>query len=144
MTSVGQRGKTAEAKVKDKLVAMESHTCTHYRFPDARAGSFTATPCDFMVMHSGQLTVLEVKEVNHAYRLPHKNFDLSQRARMKNWQLAGASAWVLIYFKPEDAWRLIELDSTAIRTGGSWDFSAWPLMSLATAMEHIEHGSVVY
>lgn len=134
MTSVGQRGKTAEAKVKDKLVAMESHTCTHYRFPDARAGSFTATPCDFMVMHSGQLTVLEVKEVNHACRLPHKNFDLAQRARMKNWELAGAKAWVLIYFKPVALWRLIPLDDTAVRLGGSWDFTQWPLVTLEQAL----------
>lgn len=134
MTTVGQRGKTAEAKVKDRLVAMESHTCTHYRFPDARAGSFTATPCDFMFMDSGRLHLLEIKEVNHACRLSHKNFDLAQRARMKNWQLAGASAWVLIYFKPVALWRLIPLDDTAVRLGGSWDFTQWPLVTLEQAL----------
>jgi len=137
MATSGQRGKSAEGKVKEELAKLESQSFTSYRFPDARAGSFSATPCDYMLMSKGHLTLLEVKQVNHATRLPHGNFERDQCARMRNWKLAGASVWVLVHFTPLTAWRLIEVEHFLVRTGGSWVLSDWPLITLSEAIEQL-------
>lgn len=136
-TSATNRGKFAEGKVKAKLKSLETGNCTHYRFPDAHAGSFSVTPCDFMVMRDSKLTLLEVKQVQHNFRLPHGNFSPDQLARMRNWKLAGASAWVLVYFAPITAWRLVEADYFLVKQGGSWDFRAFPTMTLDEAFDSI-------
>lgn len=135
--SAANRGKYAEGKVKDKLKLMEAQNCTHHRFPDAHAGSFAVTPSDFMVCKEGKLTLLEVKEVQHSYRLPHKNFAKDQCGRMRNWKIAGAEAWVVVYFVPEKAYRFSDVDYFLDRTGGSWNMKDFPLVSLDTVFEHI-------
>lgn len=123
MATIANRGKWAEGRLKSYFKKLESVSFTHYRFPDARAGSFVVAPCDFMFMRSGHMTMVEVKEVNHAFRLPHKNFSPDQVARMRNWASAGAGAFVLIYFEPIKAWRVIPVDTFLAREGGSWDLS---------------------
>lgn len=123
MSTLGTRGKYAEAKVKALLKASEAVNFAHYRFPDARAGSFTVTPCDYMVCKQGSLTLLEVKEVNHAFRLPHGNFSKDQVARMRNFESAGAAAWVLVYFTPLKLWRCESISYFLQREGGSWNMS---------------------
>lgn len=121
----GQRGKTAEGKVKDLLVQRALRTnFAWYRPPDARAGSFLPTTCDFFAMHNGKLHLLEVKEVDHEYRLPHKNLEAAQVGRMLTWVHAGAEAWILVHHtKNRNTWRYFPLHSLPARTGGSWDFS---------------------
>ena len=135
--TTANRGKYAEKRVKTLLTAMESIKCTHHRFPDAHAGSFAVTPCDFMVCKEGRLTLLEVKEVQHSFRLPHKNFGLDQCARMRNWMIAGASAWVLVYFVPEKAWRAVDVIYFMTRTGGSWDMRDLPLVDIGETLNNI-------
>lgn len=127
---VGQRGKTAERLVKKRLEALSQHQSWAFeRLPDARAGSFKAALCDFLVQHNG-LTLLEVKEVDHAYRLPHGNFSVDQVARQRRWKMAGTEAVVLIYFKPIKAWRIRDIDYFVTREGGSWSFKDTPTFSL--------------
>lgn len=134
-TQNGNRGKWAEKRVKLFLKSRESATCTHHRFPDARAGSFTVTPCDFMVMQSSFLSVIEVKEVAHDYRLPHGNFSIDQVARMRAFKSAGARAVVVIYSSTAGCWRVIDIDFFIAREGGSWDFRNYPLLSEAEAFK---------
>lgn len=135
------RGKYAEGKVKTLLKKLESSNCTHHRFPDAHAGSFATVPADFMILQSGHLRVLEVKEVRHEFRLPYANFGLDQVARMSMWEAAGASAWVLVCHMPAKAWRLVplaffrnrQLKAATGKPLGSWVLSDFPVVSLEQA-----------
>lgn len=135
--TLGTRGKYAESKVKAVLKTLETVTCTHVRWPDARAGSFTVTPCDYMVCKNGRLTLLEVKEVNHNFRLPHANFSRDQVARMRNFESAGAAAWVLVYFTPLKLWRCESIGYFLQREGGSWNMSHLDLVGLENTLGKI-------
>lgn len=130
-TSPTNRGKTAEKQVRKVLakLSLRSDTTT-YRLPDAHSGSFQATLADFMLMHKGTLYLLEVKEVKHAYRIPHGNYSLDQVARMRRWQLAGAQAHVIVYHSTIDKWRTAPVDYFLNREGGSWDLRNLPLQNL--------------
>ena len=122
--STADRGKYAEGVVKKLLKEMEANTFVHHRFPDARAGSFVTAPCDFMTLKEGKLTLIEVKAVEHAYRLPFKNMSVDQCARMRSWRAAGADAWVLVYFAPLKLWRAETVDYFMQREiGGSWNMT---------------------
>lgn len=130
--SAGNRGKYAEDKVRAILKSQESLAdFAFHRFPDAHAGSMVSAPADFMFMRDGTMTLLEVKEVAHDFRLPHKNFDPAQVARMRMWRAAGAKANVLIYSSTLQKWRYIGLSfflnrPTIAENGrpiGSWDLS---------------------
>ena len=118
------RGKSSEAQVQAQLEAASSQAVTaFYRLPDARAGSRLPTLADFLVLHQGRTLLLEVKEVDHAFRLPHDNFKVDQVARMYRFSLAGAEPWVLIHHTPQNAWRLLSLAAFRSRAdGGSWNF----------------------
>lgn len=131
MPSPANRGKVAEKLVKkflDKL-SLNSNTASH-RFPDARAGSFQATLADFVLVHKGTMYLLEVKEVQHAYRLPHGNLGLDQVARMRRFQLAGAEAHLLVYHSGLGKWRTAPVDYFLTREGGSWDLRNLPVREL--------------
>lgn len=111
-----------------------------YRMPDAHAGSLKTALADFMTMHKVQFRLVEVKEVAHGYRLPHKNFDADKVARIRAWAMAGAAASVLIAFRPEGLkpyWRVSELDRFLTREGGSWDLRDLPALTLNEALETI-------
>ena len=130
------RGKEAEGLVKKHLTKLseQSHT-TFYRFPDARAGSRQTAPADFMLVHAGHLILLEVKEVDHSFRLPHKN--LSQVPSLRRYEMAGAVSIVLVYFKPEKAWRAANPNYFLKTEGGSWNMSNIPLMTLADCVKDV-------
>jgi hypothetical protein len=132
---IGRRGKWAEGRLKKFLKDQEVHNSTHYRFPDARAGSFTVTPCDFMFMREGKLTLLEVKEVEHAHRLPHRNFSPDQVARMRVWALAGANANVIVFHSTLNQWRVIPIYYFLQRDAGSWSLTEYPLLSERDAFQ---------
>jgi penicillin-binding protein-related factor A (putative recombinase) len=139
MASIGQRGKWGEGQVKAwmKKQAEAQASFSFYRFPDARAGSFATVPSDFMAVRRSQPFFLEVKEVEHAFRLPHKNFAVDKVARMALWQVAGAMCWVLVCHMPDKVWRLVPLSEFQTRAGGSWDLSSYPLIALPVAMSLI-------
>lgn len=135
--TTANRGKAAEAAVKKILSSMESSDFTHHRFPDARSGSFVTAPCDFVALRKGKLTLLEVKSVDHEYRLPHKNASPDQIARMRNWEAAGADAWVLVHFAPLKLWRAETVGYFLQREGGSWDMRHLEARTLNEIMKEI-------
>lgn len=139
MAGIGDRGKYAEDVVKKKLKALESADTTHYRWPDTRAGSLKTAPADFAVMRRGRLFLLEVKQVQHGYRLPYPNFDLAQAARMRMWQHAGASPWVIVCHRTEQTlWRYGPLDAFEDRSvGGSWNLQTWNTYSIDEILSRI-------
>ncbi len=134
--SVGDRGKWEEGQVKKQLELYSNYsTFSYHRMPDARAGSRTPTLSDFMTMHNKQFALLEVKAVEHDYRLPHKNFDENKVARMRMWQMAGSDAHVVVHFKTLKVWRYAPIDFFIKREGGSWDMRGIPTITLQQAME---------
>ena len=141
MVAAANRGKYAEGEVKKFLKKMEAANCAHHRFPDAHSGSMVTAPADFMFMQAGIFRLLEVKEVQHDFRLPYDNFSPDQVARMRMWQAAGAHAWVLVYHKNLKAWRLIPAEwflnrpklSASGKSVGSWVLDEFPLVTLTEA-----------
>ena len=141
MVAAANRGKYAEGEVKKFLKKMEAANCAHHRFPDAHSGSMVTAPADFMFMQAGVFRLLEVKEIQHDFRMPYDNFSPDQVARMRMWQAAGAHAWVLVYHKNLKAWRLIPAEwflnrpklSASGKPVGSWVLDEFPLMTLTEA-----------
>ena len=139
--AAANRGKYAEGKVKALLKKLESANCTHARWPDARAGSFVVAPADFMILQDGYLRLVEVKEVDHEYRLPYKNLEQGQLARLLMWQAAGAGSWVLVYHTPIKLWRCIPaqfflhrpLLSDTGKPMGSWKLTEFEPKTLVEA-----------
>ena len=106
MVTAANRGKYAEGKVKAELKKLETANCAHHRFPDAHSGSFVTAPADFLILQSGRLRLLEVKQVEHGERLPYGNFSPEQVNRMHMWHHAGADTWVLVDGVPPPLARL--------------------------------------
>jgi penicillin-binding protein-related factor A (putative recombinase) len=125
-TNYADRGKKAEDVFRKELAKMEAADMAWHRPPDYRSGIRTPALCDFLIMRQGRSTLAEVKSVEHAFRLPHKNFSSDQVARMRMWQAAGARGLVAVYFKTIGAWRFENVDWFIQRTGGSWDMSQVP------------------
>lgn len=144
MATVGQRGKWAEGQVKKWCVARSeaSSRFDFYRYPDARAGSFQVTPADFEAVQNWASYLFEVKEVEHAYRLPEKNFSADKRARMYKRQLAGADCQVIVCHMPEKVWRLVPLDVFLGPRVPSWDLSAYPTFDKVHGVMSAMFGSV--
>lgn len=130
-TSYANRGKVAENLLKNHFTKLAKQVDTvFHRLADAHAGSFAPALADFLLLNKGQLYLIECKQVNHAYRLPHSSFNERQVASMRTWQLAGAKSLVLIYHTPLNAWRGLPLEHFLTRTGGSWDLSHVPTVKL--------------
>lgn len=133
------RGKVAEGKVQTYLRGVEACTpaFTFNRIADAGAarGAFSAQAGDFQVFCDGKNWLLEVKEVAHAYRLPHKNFSPEQAARMHKRHLAGSTCLVLIYHSAEKLWRCPDFSTFLTREGGSWDLRGTPAQSLRVILD---------
>ena len=139
MVTAANRGKEAENAVKKKLVSLEASAFCHERLPDARAGSFKVALADFQYIQAGKFTLLEVKQVDHEFRLPHKNLDSSQIARLRMWKAAGSQAHVLVYHTPTKLWRVADISwfflhkITESETGkkvGSWNLTDVPFITL--------------
>lgn len=136
MTDYANRGKEAEGLVKKHLAKLSTQSdFTFYRFPDARAGSLQTAPADFMLLHKGQLILLEVKQVEHSYRLPHQN--LTQTPKLVRYEMAGAKSYVLVYFRPDKCWRIAPVDFFKFKSGGSWDMRSIEVTTLELAIGNI-------
>jgi penicillin-binding protein-related factor A (putative recombinase) len=124
--SKGTRGKLAEAKVRATLVKLALNADFNFeRFPDARSGSFKASPCDFIASYRGKSTLVEVKEVEHDFLLPAKNFSLDARARMRRWAMAGSNCIVLVYHSTTKLWRCVPLGEFT-EVAASYNLSNYP------------------
>lgn len=147
-TKHADRGKWAEAKVHDWLSAAANQTTFDGgRLPDAHAGSLTPALADFDALSKGKYYLIEVKEVQHARLLPHKNFGADKVARMRKRQLAGAHCFVIVHFaalavvgagwRKALAWRVAPLDFFLTKVCGSWDMTPFPLTTFDEAMGKI-------
>lgn len=137
MTDPANRGKKAEADVKKYLEAYDSRTQKFdwHRNYDAHTagGRFPRQVGDFEYYMPGIHGVIEVKEVDHAFRLPHKNFNQEAVAKLRKRSWASGHVSVLVYFTPLDRWRILGISPFYNREGGSWDLSAVDLHPTAAA-----------
>lgn len=131
-------GKAAEDQVAKRLKVLENLHCYHYRLPDAKAGSRKVALADFLVMCRGICTLLEVKEVSHAYRLPSGNFDTGQIARMRRHALAGGQSLVAVFFKPVQLWAVTDISYfLSEQPVASWDMR--DRLSINVTIDQINH-----
>lgn len=137
MSDPANRGKKPEDKVRDYLKAYDerTHKFDWHRNYDAKSagGRFQRQTGDFQFYLPGIHGVIEVKEVNHEYRLPHKNYAAEKVAKVYKRTLAGGAAYVLVYHTPIDKWRVLGLAPFRVREGGSWDLRGVPLHDSAAA-----------
>lgn len=128
--AIGSRGKYAEGKVRDYLKARSDAVATFdfERILDARSagGRFPSRPGDFGFYTPLCHGLIEVKEVDHEFRLPHKNFSTEQVGKLRKRQMAGGYILILVYHKPSKLWRHVEFEYLEGREGGSWDLSEYP------------------
>lgn len=141
----GELGKASEDAITAVLKTWDSRqSVAWHRIPDARAGSAKAALADFYVLERGQSFLIEVKEVDHAFRLPHNNFTVDQIARMRRFSMAGALALVLVHFTKTDSWRAARPEWFIKREGGSWDMAALPARTLHGFLQPYAEGRLVF
>jgi len=133
--TTSNRGKVAETLVKKHLTSINRQDFAWWRMPDAHAGSMQPTLADFLLVSRGKVTLLEVKEVAHDFRLPVGNFKPENRARMRLFQFAGADCQVLIYHSTTKQWRSLPLDYFGTQNTGSWDLRNTAELNLKEAVE---------
>ncbi len=128
--SAADRGKKAEKAVSDYLGALSGSVAAFdwHRVYDARSagGRFAAQPGDFAFYAPQLHGLIEVKEVEHEFRLPKKNFDNDQIAKLRKRELAGGEIGIVIHFKTlnQSFWRLVPLEYFRARLDvPSWDLS---------------------
>lgn len=140
--SQGDRGKWAEGKVRDALKKRALQTRFAFlRLPDARAGSFTPTTSDFLVVSNGVPIFLEVKQIDHVFRLGVKSFDQGQRSRMRLFVEAGALARVVVASSQTKLCRLADLvwfESRMTESLSSWDLRSLPERSFESVIGDVE------
>jgi hypothetical protein len=128
-----QRGKYAEQKVRDWLSqhAKDKVNFCFNRILDAhsaRGMMANPQPGDFQwfadPFDGPRNGLIEVKEVAHEFRVPHKNFAVDQVGRMRIRKLAGSEPLVIVCFKMEGKpihWCCPPFEFFEQREGGSWD-----------------------
>lgn len=139
--AAGQRGKLPEKKVRELLERLKAQKAgfDYERKYDARSagGRFQSQAGDFGFFAHGLHGLIEVKEVDHDFRLPRKNFPDEQRARLRLRELAGGLIIVIIYHTPTKLWRVCRLADFADGTS-SWNLSDIPTFPNVTqAVESI-------
>lgn len=128
-SSVGQRGKKAEADVRKFLEAFSRAKVDfdYERLHDARAarGAFQSQAGDFAVYAPWYHGLLEVKEVEHDYRLPMSRVS-AQYGRMLKRHLAGGIVLVLVYHSTTKKWRVVPFPSVmSCKEAASMDLSGF-------------------
>jgi len=129
--ATANRGKVAESKIQEALqkFADKHHHFDWHRVYDAHSagGKFACQTGDFCWFFNGFNGALEVKEVAHDYRLPAKNFNAGQIARMRKRMLAGTQGHAIVRHSTTGKWRVIGLqfflDDLEAK---SWDLSKYP------------------
>jgi len=131
----GQRGKAAESAVRALLEKLNSYpTFDWSRIYDARSagGKFPSRPGDFEFFFPGTHGLIEVKEVDHDFRLPAKNFDKGQIAKLRKRHMAGGIIIILVQHTTTKKWRRVDLNWIAQRLDQpSWDLQEFNLFNNA-------------
>ncbi len=127
-TSAANRGKVAEKLFHNCLddLNLRLHDFDYERLDDARSASgHMSKPRtgDFVVYSKGFSWAIEVKQVQHEFRLPRANFPRDQRARLKKREHAGGIPVLFVYFAPLEKWRVLNPSAMGTDDTGSWDLS---------------------
>jgi hypothetical protein len=135
--STANRGKTSEKAVAKYLTEMGANNATFdwHRQYDAKSagGKFPAQPGDYAFYSLINHGLIEVKEVDHDFRLPKKNFENDKIARLYKRQLAGGKICVVISFTTTKKWRNVPFEYFRERlVQPSWDLSEFPTYDSAT------------
>lgn len=118
------RGKAAEKKVHEALTAWAADIGSREfnRLLDARAAGrvVKAAPADFEFFSAGTHGLVEVKSVQHDFRLPRGS--VTQIPRLRKRAMAGGVCLVLVYHSTLKLWRAVPV-SYLMEGGdkGSWD-----------------------
>jgi penicillin-binding protein-related factor A (putative recombinase) len=140
--SAANRGKKSEADVNKFLAAMGNRLAIFdwHRVYDARSagGRFNAQTGDFAFYTPNAHGIIEVKEVDHKFRLPNKNFDKAQIAKCRKREMAGGKIGVVVNFTEAKKWALVPLNYFYNRLDQpSWDLTEFiKFDSGAKALEH--------
>jgi hypothetical protein len=137
MTSPAGRGKYAEGKVREQLLK-ESQRRAGFDFErnyDARssmgriprrAGDFTIYGYDIGIggPTAAGHGVIEVKEVEHDFRLPKKNFNPDGFGILRKRELAGGLVAIIVYHRTTKLWRSVPFQFFWENAGEpSWDLT---------------------
>jgi len=129
MAKRNSNGKIAENKVRAYLKKLATHP-DHWwhRFPDAGVcrGRLPKQPADFMAMYRGRMTLLEVKEVASADKVPVSR--LTQLPKMRRFIMAGGSALFIFWHYNHRHWRVVDVRTIPEDIGASLDLTPWETM----------------
>lgn len=136
------RGKFAEKKVHEALTTWSAGVGSREfnRLIDTRAAGrvVKAAAADFEFFSSGMHGLLEVKSVQHEFRLPRGS--VTQIPRLRKRALTGGVCLVLIYHSTLKLWRAVGVDYlTETGDKGSWDLrnvETYPNAEQALASAH--------
>lgn len=147
--TAADRGKSSEDRFQKALdnYAKTDYTFCYERIYDARSSMGKMSnprTGDFVIYHKGKNLCIEVKEMEHDYRLPCSNFKLDQRARMRVRQLAGSICLVVVYSSLLQTWRIQTLDYFGTQNTGSWDMRDTLTIDLAGVMDIIVNKEPTY
>lgn len=136
--TAANRGKYAEKKVKEYLEKMSAEYVwfDFKRNMDARSSrgkSAQPQTGDFDLYWPECFAPLEVKQVDHEYRLPNKNFGPGEIPRLKKRELAGGRPLVWVYHTPTELWRTVPFsfiyDNKDLPSWDLSEFSTFPKCS---------------
>jgi hypothetical protein len=140
---VGQRGKVAE-KLATAYLEERHQTAPSkfdwYRLPDARmaGGRFPAQIADFELFFNDGHGILEVKEIDHEFRLPQKNFAQKKHERIKRRLRVNGIGILAVYHTPTSLWRFPNIQVVMSEGDApSWDLSVYK--TFETFGEGFEH-----
>ena len=136
-----QRGKSAEKSFRAECETHAKRSNFDFeRLHDARSsqGHMSAVQTgDFAIYYKGRPVMVEVKEVDHSYRLPAQNFPREQRNRMLKRKAAGCMCVVAIHFTEIKKWRFVDIEVLANIDRGSWDFRGFSTCTVGEGMQAI-------
>ena len=91
-----------------------------HRLPDSKQsrGLVQAQPADYMLVDRGVATLLEIKSLRHAYRIPKDR--ITQLPMLHKFAAAGAVCLVLIHHYMTGVWRVVNADELEAGVP-SWD-----------------------
>ena len=138
------RGKVLEKEFKSECVKRSAYSdFEFYRFPDAHAGSYVATPSDFMTVLKGVTRYVECKETKFDNRIPYTNFKADQVARLHKWSLAGVDVKVLIKHTASGLYRVLDIAFFLDRdmSKGSWFLDSQPTCENIGMAFNLIHGT---
>ncbi len=125
--TAADRGKKPEDEVRKYLKAYDerTHRFDWHRNYDAHTagGRFQRQTGDFEFYMPGIHGVIEVKQVKHAFRVPHQNLNENSAGKLRKRQLAGGTIVILVHHSVTGKWRVSGFERFSVREGGSWDLS---------------------